>query len=37
MEKVEEHERKKYFTVDDYMLVKVLDRFNRIIGIEKID
>ena len=29
--------KKKKFTVDDYMLDKVLDRFNRIIGIEKID
>ena len=37
MGKIEEHERKKYFIVDVYMLDKVLDKFKGIIGIEKFD
>ena len=35
MGKIEEHERKKYLLVDDYMLNKVLDKIKEIISIEK--
>ena len=35
MEKIIEHERKKYLKVDDYMLSKALNKIEEIIGIEK--
>ena len=37
MEKVQEHEGKKYFIVNYYMLGKVLDRIKEIKDIEKLD
>ena len=37
MGKIEEHEGKNYLMIDDYMVDKVLDKINEIIGIEKID
>ena len=37
MEKIEEYERTKHLTVDDYMLNKVLDRINNIMGIKRFD
>ena len=33
MGKIEEHEGNKYLMVDEYILDKVLDKFNEIIGI----
>ena len=35
MGKIEEHEGKKYFIVDDYMIDKILDKIKEIIGVEK--
>ena len=37
MEKIEEHEGKKYLMVDDYIIDKVLDKIKEIIRIEKFD
>ena len=37
MDKIEEHERKKYLMVEDYMLDKVSDKIKEIIEIEKFD
>ena len=37
MGKVKEHEGKKYFMVNDYLLDKVLDEIKEIIGIENFD
>ena len=37
MGKIKEHEGKKYFIVDDYMLGRVLDKIKEIIGIAKFD
>ena len=34
--KIEEHEGKKYLMTDDYMLDKMLDKIEMIIGIEKL-
>ena len=35
MGKTEEHGRKKYLIIDDYMLDKIPDRFKAMIGKEK--
>ena len=37
MGKIEEHERKKYLMVNDYMLDKVFDKIKETIGIVKFD
>ena len=37
MSKTEEHKRKKYLMINDYMLDKVLDKIKEAIGIVKID
>ena len=37
MEKIQEHEGKKYLMVDDHMLVKVFDKIKEIIDIVKFD
>ena len=37
MGKIEEHKGKKYLTVDDYLINKVLDKIKGIIGIKKFD
>ena len=37
MRKTEEHKRKKYLMINDYMLDKVLDKIKEAIGIVKID
>ena len=37
MQKIEEHGRKKYFMVDNYMVDTSLDKINEIIGIEIFD
>ena len=37
MQKIEEHDRKKYFMVDNYMVDTSLDKINEIIGIEIFD
>ena len=34
---IEEHEGRKYFMIDDYMLGKVLDKTKETIGIEQFD
>ena len=37
MGKIEEHERKKHLTIDDYMLDKALDKIKEVIGTEELD
>ena len=37
MERIEEHEEKKYLMVDEYVLNKVSDKITEIISIEKCD
>ena len=37
MQKIEEHDRKKYFMVDNYMVDTSLDKINEITGIEIFD
>ena len=37
MERIEEHEGKKYLMVDEYILNKVFDKITEIISIEKCD